>query len=543
MGLIILICDAPAESQRSCAPRKGASGRRRRGGDRRRGFAAALSVFCALLATPAAADADLTAYLRARAADGAGQGAAAIAAYRAALAGGSPLVAIRAYREALAAGDLPLARRAAAILQQAAVAPVDAALLPLADAARAGDRAAAAKATEQLAGDRLKLLVPPLTVLIAGAAPDAPDAAARRLQAEARALLLLGQGRTAEGIAAAAPLTGDSFRIAVAELLLGAGERAEASRIVGGDAEALAAAEAGVARPSLAHGVSRLLLRIADDLEEDRSSPLAVALARAALVADPGYARARLVLAGQLGRQGDAQRALDELAQVPAGSPLARQADARRIALLDRADRLADALAVARPLAERDGAAPEDRARYADLLFAGGRPADALPFYRRVLRDGQARGSWAAWLRYGGALDEAGRWCDAEKALRRALEIAPDEPSALNYLGYTLVDRGQDVAEGTAMLERAHRLAPDDAAITDSLGWAYHRAGNTARALPLVEAAAVGLPTDPEVGDHLGDIYWTLGRRFEARYAWRAARLTAAPAAAARIAAKIENGL
>ena len=542
MGLIIRICDAPGQAQRSSAAPQGASGRRRPGDDRRRGFAAALSLIALFLATPAAADADLTAYLRARAADAAGQGDSALAAYRAALAGGSPLVAIRAYREALAAGDLPLARQATAILTKAGVAPVDAALLPLAEAARADDRTAAARATDALGADRLKLLVPSLMLLIGGDAPETADPAAHRLQAETRALLLVGQGRP-EGIAAAAPLTGKSFRIAAAELLLGAGRDAEARRIVGDDRTAFAAARAGASGPTLAHGVSRLLLRIADDLEQDRSSPLAIALARSALVADPGYLRAHLVLAEQLGRAGDTDRALAELAQVPGDGPLAAQAAARRVEILNRADRLTDAVAAARALAERDDASPQDRARYADLLFGDGRPAEAVPLYRRVLRSKEAKNSWAAWLRYGGALDEAGRWSDAEKALRRAVKIAPDEPSALNYLGYSLVDRGEDAAEGTAMLERAHRLAPDDAAITDSLGWAYHRAGDTARALPLVEAAAADLPTDPEVNDHLGDIYWTLGRRFEARYAWRAAQLTAVPAARARIAAKVDAGL
>ena len=514
----------------------------------------------ALAAAPAAADVPATpplspqglaAYVRARAADGAGEGDAAVAEYRAALAAAptSALVAIRAYREALAAGDGALARSAAAVLARAGVAPAEAALLPLADAARADDPAALERAADRLGADRFRLMVPALTVWTAAArgqpAPADPaksDPVAQRLAAEARALRLLAEGKLGEGLTAVVTLPGQgegsAFRLAAAELLLGANRPEEAARLVGDDPARLAAARAGaVARPGLAWAVSRLLARIAADLDDPQAAPTGIAFVRAALDADPYFARARLLLARQLALAGDTPRALAELDRVPA--PFADQVAAQRIEILNRADRLAEAIRAARPLAEAKDAGPRDRARYADLLFADGRPAEALPFYERTLEEPDAKNSWAAWLRYGGALDEAGRWPQAEKALRRAVKLAPDEPSALNYLGYTLVDRREDVAEGTAMLERAHRLAPDDAAIADSLGWAYHLAGDTARALPLIEGAAAALPTDPEVGDHLGDLYWSLGRRFEARYAWAAAQVTADPRLRVRIAEKL----
>ncbi|WP_245738995.1 tetratricopeptide repeat protein [Sphingomonas rubra] len=494
----------------------------------------------------------LSAYLAARAADAQGQGGAALADYRAALdaAPANPAVAIRAYREALAGGDLALARRAAAVLTRAGVAPMDAALFPLADAARADDLAAATTATAALATDRLALLVPSLRGWLArgrgedGAAAivAGTDPAGRRLATETRVLLLLADGRLDDGLAAVRALgTGaTATRVAAAELLIGADKSAEARRLLGSDAFSLAAARAGAtARPDLAWGVSRLLLRVADDLDGEDTSATAVALARAALVADPGFQRARLLLADQLGRGDDPARASAELDAVPSQGPLGAIVAARRVELLARQDRVPAALALARTLADAPDARPLDRARYADLLFGDGRPADALPWYARVLKSDGARDNWAAWLRYGGALDEAGRWRDAEKALRRALALAPDEPSVLNYLGYTLVDRGEDVAAGTAMLERAHRLAPDDSAIADSLGWAYFRRGDLGRALSLVEGAAVELPADAEVNDHLGDLYWALGRRFEARYAWRAALLTAEPRDRVAINAKL----
>lgn len=95
------------------------------------------------------------------------------------------------------------------------------------------------------------------------------------------------------------------------------------------------------------------------------------------------------------------------------------------------------------------------------------------------------------------------------------------------------------MAASLALLERASKLAPEDASITDSLGWGYFKAGQVRRALPLVEQAAMAEPANSEINDHLGDIYWSLGRHYEARYAWRAAALTAEEREQADLAAKI----
>ena len=500
-------------------------------------------------------DGDLGAYLRARVAEDAGQADAAAAGYAAALAQAprNPVVAIRAWRVALAIGDAPLARQAAAALTTAGLAPDDAALLPLSDAARANDPAAATRALTAIGAGRLRILVPALRAWIAGTSggdslaveASQDDAIGRRLLNETRALLLIADGRRAEGIAAIGAIGGpvpNGLHLAAAELLYGAGQDEAAATLLGRRTGRIAAARAGAtAKPTLAFAVSRLFMRLADDLGGDQPSSLALALARFAVQADPGYARARLSLAEQLALADDPDRALAELALIPADGPLGATAAGRRIALLDEVDRPVDALAAARLRATSPDAVPVDRARYADLLVAADRPAESLPFYATILKGDDRNG--AAWLRYGIALDEAGRWKQARKALRRAVELTPDQPTTLNYLGYAQIERGENLADATRLLERAHALGPDDASIADSLGWAYHRRGETVRALPLLERAAAGEPANAEIAEHLGDAYWTLGRRYEARYAWTAAAVTADPAATARLTTKCENGL
>lgn len=529
----------------------------------------------AMLALPmpsAASAPDLAAYMKARAADADGAVASAARDYALALAAApdDPVVAIRAYREAVQAGDLTLADRALATLSARDVAPADAALLAIAVAAQKGDRPAAAAAIARLDQEQLRILAAPLrawAALEAGSDPLAPLAAAtadpvsKRLAAETRALVLIATGRTAEGLAALTALLGNDLaaqdqRIAAARLLIGRGETAQARALLVGDepqiaalrakVEAAADARGGAAqsvRPSLAFGASHLFTRVASDLAVGRPGPLSFTLLQAALHADPGNDRARMLLSGLLAKDGALDRALVVLDQVPPDSIYAGIAASGRVQMLVEGGRDADALAVAERTGQAAEATTDDVQRLADLYVRLDRPADAVPLYRRLLdRAGQGAG-WTEWLQYGAALDEAGQWPAARQALERAAALAPGEPLVLNYLGYALTEHREQLAKAQRLLEKAAALKPDDAAISDSLGWALFVRGRTARALPLIEQAVAADPANAEIGEHLGDVYWRLGRRYEARYAWTAARESAATADAARLAGKIADGL
>jgi tetratricopeptide (TPR) repeat protein len=517
-------------------------------------------LFLALTLTPAAAFADtgdIAAYVKARAADADGAVDIAAANYARALADApaSPVVAIRAYREALQAGDIALATRAAAVLDAAGVAPADAALLPLAQAARSNTINAADTAIGRLARGPLAMLVPALsawTAFARGGDPagaldaDATDPIARRLASETHALLLIAADRSDDAIVALTtePRMPTDLRVAAAQLLFGKGKDDSARTLLAGRDPTFVALRAGAAaKPTLGFGVSRLLLRLASDLASGPPTPLSVALTQAALLADPDYDRARVLLADALAKGGAPDRALVVLDGVGARSPFASAAAAERIVVLTDAGRGAEALSIAAARAERAEANAYDWQRYADLLVVADRATDAVPYYRRVIDTGEQGDGWAAWLQYGGALDQAGRWPEARDALEKAVARAPQQPLALNYLGFARIEHGEDLAAATRMLARAAALDPDNASIIDSLGWAYHLTGNTPRALPLLERAAAAEPTNTEIGEHLGDVYWTLGRRYEARYAWRAAQLTAAGDDVPRLATKLAEGL
>lgn len=528
-----------------------------------RRLALPLAVALVGVAPAAAGTVDPAAYARARIAEADGAVASAAQNYARVLADDPQdiAIALRTFRAAVRAGDMPLADRAAAALAAQKAAPSDTALLALARAARDEDDTAADAALRRFDGDRLRILAPPLRAWLALESGGDPFAAlaqvpdepvARRFAAETRALLLIAASRTDEGVAAvralggAADLAALDERVAAARLLIGQKKDTAARALLddGGGATALRIEPTRGARPTLAFGAAHLFTRIAADLATGEDpGVLTYTLLRAALRADPANDRARLLLAGVLAGDDALDAGLALLGEVPADSPYASLAATGRVQMLADGGREEEALALLDTLSVTKKTPVGDVQRLADLQMRLDRPAQAVPLYARLVKQAGAGADWTDWLQYGAALDGAGRWPAARDALQKAVAKGPDQPLALNYLGYALTQHREQVDEAQAMLEKAARLKPDDAAIADSLGWALYLRGQPARALPLVERAAAGDPLSAEIGEHLGDLYWQAGRRYEARYAWTAAQATATPAETARLATKIERGL
>jgi tetratricopeptide (TPR) repeat protein len=501
-------------------------------------------------------------YVRARAAAADGAVDVAAAGYAAALATspGDEVVAIRAYRNALASGDMVLARRAAAILRKSDVAPADVALIELADAIRAKNAPAIDAVLTRIDAGPLDFLTPVVRAWLAhdrGADPlpilDDVQAGglSRRYIAEHRALLLIASGKVEPGIAAlrvaiASDSSSFDLRWNAALVLAGAGKRDLARTALGGGDPLLESMRAGLRKgpkASAAFGTGRALTRLAADLAGQDTRALSITLTRAALILDPADDRARLLLAEALAGERAFESANALLDAVRRDSPFIAAATAQRIELRRVQGDSAGALALAASLADRSGASVADRQRYADLLAREGREADAAKVYAAALAEAGAEATWVHHLQLGGALDRSGQWEAALPHLRKAVELGPQQAVALNYLGYSLAERGEELAEARDLLERASRLRPDDDAITDSLGWAYFRSGMTEKALPLLESAAQGSPSSATINEHLGDVYWRLGRKYEARYAWRAAALYAEGEQKLRLSGKLSDGL
>jgi Flp pilus assembly protein TadD len=155
----------------------------------------------------------------------------------------------------------------------------------------------------------------------------------------------------------------------------------------------------------------------------------------------------------------------------------------------------------------------------ADLLRANERFSESADVMAPVLASSAP--DWRLFFARGVSLERAGRWKEAERDLKEALRLNPDEPELLNYLGYSWIDRNENLGEALEMVRRAVSQNPRSGAMVDSLGWAHYRLGDFPRAVQTLEQAVELEPGDPEINNHLGDAYWRVGRREEAGFQWR----------------------
>jgi len=174
----------------------------------------------------------------------------------------------------------------------------------------------------------------------------------------------------------------------------------------------------------------------------------------------------------------------------------------------------AGAMATIRRNLQADPADTEGRLLLASLLGQSGRSDEALEEYDRVLaRDA---GSARAYLEKSLLLSGAGRTGDAVRVLRAGLTACPDDVDLLNNLAWRLADDAIDPAEALRHARRARELAPDDAVVLDTFGWAAIRAGRPEEAVVALRRA-LELTADAEVRAHLGVALTASGHAEEGR--------------------------
>lgn len=154
------------------------------------------------------------------------------------------------------------------------------------------------------------------------------------------------------------------------------------------------------------------------------------------------------------------------------------------------------------------------------------------------------RQDWPVFYQRGIAYERLKEWDKAEPSFRKALELFPNQPQVMNYLGYSWVDRGENLDEALQMIRKAVEMRPQDGYIVDSLGWAYYKLGRYDEAVVELEKAVKLRPEDPTINDHLGDAYWQVGRGLEATFQWSHA-IAGKPEAAelVKIEQKLKTGL
>jgi tetratricopeptide (TPR) repeat protein len=344
-------------------------------------------------------------------------------------------------------------------------------------------------------------------------------------------------------------------RLALADGFLAAGDRARALAMLDGMGSGYAQARqrilagrpAGEAIDTGAKALSSVLTAFGAELTRLQRSAPPVGLVQVARYADPQNSSATALLGLLLDASGRSGEALALLSTVPASDPLISQVRDVQVQILLKEKRLNDAYATAAAAANGSGAGMIDFSRLGDVLEAMDRHSEAADAFARAIslagNEGAKGEYWSLLLLRANALEEANRWPEAKAALQQALTIAPDQPLLLNFLGYAMLERGENPDAAEAMIRKASQLAPDDASITDSLGWAEFKRGKINEAIDTLQKAAEKDPEQAEIQEHLGDALYRSGRRFEARFAWHAALVTAEDKIADRVKAKLASGL
>ncbi|MFO7806748.1 MAG: tetratricopeptide repeat protein [Paracoccaceae bacterium] len=294
-------------------------------------------------------------------------------------------------------------------------------------------------------------------------------------------------------------------------------------------------------------GVAEVMFMIVNVLQDDTPDGYVLHYARLAEYLDPSHTEALIVTAALLERLGRYDLAGEAFARVPKEDPAYQAAEIGRIDVLYRADRLEAASEAAQALARDFPDTWGVQDKLGDILRVAEDMEGARAAYTRALDlidadNGPGRVSlYFARAITSHTLDD---WPEAEADFRAALEIMPSNAGVLNYLGYSLVERGENLDEALDMIERAAAAQPDNGAIIDSLGWVLFKLGDYEEAVGYMEHAVTLEAVDPIVNDHLGDVYWAVGRKTEAHFQWkRALSFGPEPELADRIKRKLEIGL
>ena len=194
----------------------------------------------------------------------------------------------------------------------------------------------------------------------------------------------------------------------------------------------------------------------------------------------------------------------------------------------------------------------KDKPQWSEAYVAAGdiqrnkkKYGEAVVSYDNALKySGDGPQNWAIHYSRGIAHERAKNWDAAENDFKKALELRPDDPNVLNYLGYSYLDRGVKLGEARKLIEGAYKQRPNDGYIIDSFGWALFMNGEYELAVQNLEKAVESAPSDGTINEHLGDAYWKVGRRNEARFQWnRALSFDIEEAQRVTIRTKLERGL
>ncbi|TDL76252.1 tetratricopeptide repeat protein [Palleronia sediminis] len=277
--------------------------------------------------------------------------------------------------------------------------------------------------------------------------------------------------------------------------------------------------------PDARAGIAEANYDIASVVTGETAPGYALLYSRLAEYLRPSHTEAILLSAALLEEMEMFDLASEAYDSVAPDDPAFATSELGRAEVLRASGREEEAIATLRALAAEQPELQMVRIALGDMLREMERHAEARQAYDEAvaLFEEDDPAQWVVYFARGITAERVGDWDAAEADMRKALELRPDQPNVLNYLGYSLVERGERLEEALEMIEAAVAGAPNSGYIIDSLGWAFYRLGRYDEAVAPMERAVELMPVDPVVNDHLGDVFWAVGRELEARFQWQRA--------------------
>ena len=293
-------------------------------------------------------------------------------------------------------------------------------------------------------------------------------------------------------------------------------------------------------------GLAEVFYSIANILSADAEPDYTLLYTRIAEYLRPDHLDAVLFSANLLEQLEQFELASQNYTKIPPSSPSFHNAELGRADTLRLSGNFDAAIEVLEKLARTHTGLPIVHSTLGDTLRREEMFTGAIEAYDRAvaLHGGAELAPWFILYARGISHERLGHWQESEADLRTALMLNPDQPQVMNYLGYSLVEKQVKLQEALSLIQRAMALRPESGYIVDSLGWVLFRLGHYTKAVPHMERATELMPVDPIVNDHLGDVYWSVGRRLEAEFQWnRALSFEPEEKEATRIRRKLELGL
>ena len=293
-------------------------------------------------------------------------------------------------------------------------------------------------------------------------------------------------------------------------------------------------------------GAAEALFGIAASLTDATSADIAILYLRLGLYLSPDLDLAKIVLADRFEALEKFEDAIAVYDSISPDSPYAVAASIQSAIDQTRLKHSDKAIAELMAITKANPANVTAWTALGDAYRSVERFADAAKAYDHAVKaiGDVTKKDWPLFYARAVSEERAKNWSAAEADLKRALALSPSEPQVLNYLGYSWVDRGENLPQALGLLEKARALSPFDGYIVDSVGWAYYRLGRYKDAAEALEQAVQLVPGDSTINDHLGDAYWKVGRKLEARFQWdHALAFGPEPDEKAKLEEKLKYGL